>query len=762
MRALHCLYLLLVVGLSACARVEPARNAADLRRNLELAPGLEIYAPAGELLDRCRIVSSWGTEFDTNVLEVGATGDSSRARILLGTRKTPGMEALANRVGITLGQGGFGYRDRGYSESGDAAIFTLEDPERAGLPLTVFLGHDEAGLARILVDLTPCAAPGLRIFQQGRASWEAETDLQGEVEAATLVKLDDAYSGFSRGEMQYERRASRVNLAASTEVDAERFRIYSESVERVAQRVSSWFADSEELPELEVRVHSRVEDFVALHGEARQFAVNRVTGEVAVLMERDTADDSGAGIALGRALQLAGPASELWLEHGVSVDAAGAWWGRELGEWCAHLVSANGSLAVEQLTSPNAAAMQSQHRVRPLQAMLCRYLRFLHGAEGLRDVWAGKLEFSPRTEEFEAWLATELEGVEPLPTRIGKPSFMRGVCLLESETASHGSDVTTRSLSDLGRFGADTIALSTFMTLLREPSDFAPLRRRTAIRATCGDLALAATIAEAQRAELRVLLTPHWLSSVSGSWVGAQVRSSEEEWKHFFQQRATRLVDHFALLGELCEIDVLSLGSELAETSRTLVDEEHTEYAESKKWMREGWARNIQTARASFRGALTYCAAWPTEAGLVEFWKDLDFVSCSLYSEFLKSPSDLETPPGRQQILQATRSRVARMLEIAGGAGKPLLVGEFGLPSTSLAWRRPLSAQGEADAETHARILHSMISAFGEMRQESEALQGVFLWQWWTDPAADGDAGTGYTPQNKLAQRALRDVFSKL
>ena len=761
-------FLLILLGpvlgsVLGCSRVEPAQSAMDLRLNLGLAPGIEIFAPKGDLRDRCRLVASWGTDCAAEVLSAPAASDPGRARIVVGTRATPGLAGLAQNVGAEFSEGGFTWEGKLYSEAGDALIFTIEDPERPGLPLSVYLGNDEVLLARYITDLTPCAKPSVASYERGRLTVTAKTTLRGDVIDRSVRDRSRFYEKLSESLTRSLALECGVSLSTGESVDELQFDRYTEAAERSAKRVLDWLdAPGGSSQPISVRLYRRIEDFRELHGHPRQAVVGRVTGDVDVLFERDVPHDSGAGIALGIALTQVGPAQVEWLEHGLSVDSADAWWGQDLRTWTKHLVQLEGPLAVEQLVAPRADSMHSPHRVRPLQAMLCRYLRELHGSEGLLAVWVGDQEFAPLSDEFAAWLEKELAGVADLPSRIEGADFMRGVCLLESEDVLHGTDEEAHSLAEAVAHGVNSVSIVSYTRRLPERPRYASYSRGAGIDSVAGDVALAATIAEAHRTRLSVQLTPHYLTAPSGSWAGTEVRSSKDGWEQFFEQRSIRLVDHFALLGELCEVELLSLGSELTRTSSAKVDPQSQAAPPFAAWKLAGWQDTIRRARSSFRGALTYTSTWPQEAELIEFWEDLDYVTCTLYARFQKVPGAEGDSPDDATIIRSTKSRLKKMLELADGLGKPLLIGEMGMASTSSAWRRPRSAEGEVDLESQARFLRGMGAALVQVRQESKGLAGVFLWNWWTDSFAGGAEGAGYSPQNKPAGEVLRDVYSKL
>jgi hypothetical protein len=259
---------------------------------------------------------------------------------------------------------------------------------------------------------------------------------------------------------------------------------------------------------------------------------------------------------------------------------------------------------------------------------------------------------------------------------------------------------------------------------------------------------------------LKTLFAPQLLTSRSGTWAGWNMVQSEESMSSLFAQ-LERCAMHYALVAELCNADVLCLGTELGAATRTQFDDSNG-YVTPDYMRHNGarWQRVIAASRTAFRGALTYAGANLGEIKQIDFWPELDFVGLDVFRSLAVEPH----APVRPDDAQATalmRGTLQQGAEFARSLGKPLLITELGFPPTSEAWRAPDRAAGSIDLEEQRRLYECTAEALRRAQKSGAALAGICVWSWSTDPEAGGTPDRSFTSQHRPAANALAHLFGR-
>ena len=134
------------------------------------------------------------------------------------------------------------------------------------------------------------------------------------------------------------------------------------------------------------------------------------------------------------------------------------------------------------------------------------------------------------------------------------------------------------------------------------------------------------------------------------------------------------------------------------------------------------------------------------------FWDALDYVGLSGYYELAKEPgapvSALRAAwDGHRDAILAWRARSA--------PSKPLIFTELGYPSRRTAAVRPWQHTNEApvDTEEQRRCYEAFFGSWAKV----DALQGVFVYEWWGE---GGLSDADYTPKDKPAEGVVRRFFA--
>lgn len=136
----------------------------------------------------------------------------------------------------------------------------------------------------------------------------------------------------------------------------------------------------------------------------------------------------------------------------------------------------------------------------------------------------------------------------------------------------------------------------------------------------------------------------------------------------WFDRAYIPFIIKMAQLAQREKVDVFCIGSEYrASENKT-----------------SSWLRVIAAVRAVYKGKLTYIANHDSYE-TVKFWKQLDFISVSVYFRFVKSP--IGKPPNLAQtraLFDKRFDKLNRWRMRSGYGNKKVLVGEVGFQSKGL------------------------------------------------------------------------------
>lgn len=771
---------------SACSRraaVNDDSGAAALMRNLLCSPGVDVeFAPGpadSSVLDSLtRAAGRAGTAFDLEyrVVTPPASDAGRRARVVLGTSEDARTRALAGRLGLTLGtrdQGPFfQWRDLPFGDPRDGLIATFEDPERPGLPLTLYLANSTAVLPGYVGELEAGWRPWVRMFSAGELVLSGPLLRSGAVVASRLDRPVDR----QRTELQSfeELPANDLRIVGrwSRAIGRDAVMKYLAFAGQARARVAVWAEPKSSAPVLSLILYSEPEDLIAYATPNALSTWNPVGNAVHALCAPSLPHDGGAAIARASACAWLGEPAEPWLADGAGTDAALSWWNSYLERWVSWLHRGGLVPKLEEITDAHACERLSPHLVVPVRAALFRFLLETRGAAFVRDLWRGTARLSIDADlerAFQAhWTSIDMRYRESAAARrtaragaSTASAFSKGVAL-ESASADpergFGSRRCEQSLSEIRLLGANAIAVSSFCAAERDPPRLAGLGVEHGFAPLEGDVGLYAALSSAKYRGFTTLFSPHLLSAPGGSWNGAWVRGTKSAWEEFFTNYQ-RFVVHCALLCELAQVDVLSLGSDMPDIARGTAEGRRArpEEVEEKS---AGWKQVIAAARGAFAGRITYAASSVAEAQKIAFWGDLDAVGLELfYPPSLPGREEAQDPRGF--LLWNLTRDLEDIEKVAEAQGKPLLITQVGFTASGSGPRIPRNGPGSVDVDQQAEafaMLESALPAFAARRR----LQGVFVWRWSTDPGDRGVNARDYLFRQRPAALVVTRMFGGL
>ena len=405
------------------------------------------------------------------------------------------------------------------------------------------------------------------------------------------------------------------------------------------------------------------------------------------------------------------------VEVGVSTLCVPAWGKRGFEYWAARLHRAGRAPALVELFDLAWMDEVSPLLSEPIAGALVLYLVNRWGREGL----AGRLAaWRPDRGELESMEGEWMAFLDALLRS------HRGV--IEDDLSHAAARRSDASLERLAALGANGVAILPY-AFLSDPDRPAPIRPPTRPGSET-DGAVVHAVRTAQSLGLTVLLKPHiW---VRDSWPGEVRMASRADWDRFFEYYE-RWILHYALIAEIHDIPLLSVGVELS--AATLGREDR-------------WVELVQRVRAVYSGAVVYSANWGEEFEGLGFWNAFNYIGVDAYYPLSPNPeaSDRELREGAEAML-------GRIETVHRRYGVPVLLTEVGFASTRAAWTRPW--EGHRIQELSLRDQFRSYLAVLEALEGRAWVRGVFWWKWPSDPRRVERSPRGFKPLGKPVEALL-------
>jgi hypothetical protein len=738
---------------SVAAGSPAAQASYALQRGVQSAPAVEVHAEGKELRATVQrlaaIARASGAREVRLARDDAADGrtDPRTPRIVLGTATDPLARALAERIGVAFQNRGFSFLGREYALPGDALIATFEDPERAGLPLTLYVGVTPEGLADFVHNLEPRSTRAFSTWRRGELEREGTLALRA---AASRDARADQYEAQLSTDRQERRRVriesdQRVELRgfrieAPGRIDVERLSRYATVASQVRHQVLEWAgADpSAAPPELRLVAHDAPAEMRALLERVELSVDRHAARTVHVLLAPGLPDDGGAGVARETARAVLGEPALPWLLDAVGALHGAHYWGCEVSEWVAWLHEAGLALPVAELVDPTAALRYSPHRLRPQRALLLGKLLAARGAPYVRALWLGDgaealAGDAALQAECDALLAESRERLAPVLAA----RRARSLALREQWTALRGFVATGIGVQS-ARYGATACAddvrraralganafVFPFACWDRRADPAAPGQpEETWPFSDATDLEIAI---ELERAAGSVRwLAPQLLSSPNAGLAGEEVRTGPEQWNAYFDL-AGRVLEHYALLTELLGADGLFLGFELAQSTREPVGTRELANALAVRELRHArWRGLARAARRCTGAALGYGARCDGETAEFPVWDELDAVGELLFAP-LPTTRGVDPDTTRDELVAGLATQLSKLAEHARQFGKPAFA-LTGCPARERGWERRGARVGPVSQDAQQLWYEALARALAQLAP-ADRPSGLFLW----------------------------------
>jgi len=495
------------------------------------------------------------------------------------------------------------------------------------------------------------------------------------------------------------------------------------------------------IPRISFYLYSSFED-QALYSNQMEFsALDYAANQVHTVKEYQFKGDQLESEVRLIIRNLLGEPARVMLETGLYMQFVEQWHGADWREMAARIARTKKDLSLEKLFKPSFWERQSPLWRQPVAGALVAFLIEAQGKDSFLSAYQnGSLpDLSTLETAWETWLNRFAEAHPPQRKfmDLELPELLKGFNFSHEGYQvinGYGSQVAAQSLSELAQLGVNTVALNPF-GFSREAKKPARIRFSNSMGSE-NDASVVHALLAARELGFTILMKPHiW---IRGSWPGEIEMQTEEHWEQFFTNYE-QWIRHYAILSQLYESEIFSMGLEMAKVTTTH-EKQFVEMAERLKLL--------------YDGKLTYAANWYGEFDQLSFWDTFDYIGIDSYYPLSDDSSTTFT-----ELIDGAEEAADNISEVSRKFDKPVLVTEIGFTSTKSPWINP-HEYGRNDQPYH-RDQYLSYNAIHSAWQDEPWLKGIYWWKWPTEPEREGQWHSGYTPRHKPAVKIVEKWYAE-
>ena len=237
---------------------------------------------------------------------------------------------------------------------------------------------------------------------------------------------------------------------------------------------------------------------------------------------------------------------------------------------------------------------------------------------------------------------------------------------------------------------------------------------------------------------LKVMLKPHLWVSGQG-WAGDLQFEHQENLKKW-QDSYTEYILHFAIVAEQLNVEMISIGTEIRQLAKAYP---------------AFWENLILQIRNLYDGSLTYSANWDNYQN-ISFWKQLDFIGIDAYFPITESQT-----PSVEELISKSQSTKETLEAFSRKHLKKVIFTEYGFKSSDYCAAGHWKTETE-NKNTNFKGQANSYEALFKVYWKESWFVGGFAWKWfYKHDGAGGATDLKFTPQNKLAEKILKNQYYK-
>ena len=650
------------------------------------------------------------------------------------------MKELINQLPLKLDQGEFHIDEKVYDAESHAAVLSYyPNPLNVRMPLGIFISNNE----RLVWQLTK---ERITSFLRGNWNYEIllgaqrvllgnfsqkpsdrwEFDRQQRVSLPTTIKHQWKFGSFHFNSYHEELNHTTVDF-----LNKETQRVTTEIQKICNQPIGETNIKYFLYPSTEIKG--------LMTGNTNQSHLNIDRSEVHTAFE-DHFEERYVGKEIDLLInQSLGPSSHEVIRSGLAIYFTSQWQKQGYQYWAHHLIEGGNGLTVAQLMDPEQFNNTSSLIREALAGSLVDFLISRWGQDKFLENYKS---WSPDNTELNglnrAWwsMIKSTQDVKSVNTK-RELNYLQGFNFTHEGYRifnGYGSNLSRNSMEQLHQIGSNAVAIVPY-SWMRDPK--VPANFRFSSRAGAeNDEGILHAICEAQQRDFYTVLKPHvWISN---SWPGEVEMKSEEDWDKFFESYY-RWISHYALMAEMQQVDMLSIGVEFSKA--TLEKEDR-------------WAELIRKLRGIYSGNLIYAANWGEEFENISLWKHLDYIGLNCYY-----PLANKEIASQEVLVQGFKDILNKVQRVKSRFNKPVIFTEIGFRSIQSPWLQPHAEAGikEFSERDQAIAYEAVFKAL----HEHPSIQGILWWKWPTNHMEQLDGDRRFVPSGKKAEKIVEEWFGK-
>lgn len=244
---------------------------------------------------------------------------------------------------------------------------------------------------------------------------------------------------------------------------------------------------------------------------------------------------------------------------------------------------------------------------------------------------------------------------------------------------------------------------------------------------------------EFRKKGIKLMLKPQiWV--MQGEYTGHINMKNDKYWKKFEESYRVFILDYAKIAVDI-NADIFCIGVELEQFTTT-----RTKY----------WKSLITDIRKIYKGELTYAANWD-EYKRVTFWNKLDYIGVDAYFPLSESKT-----PTITELEKGWKPYKEDLFKAQYYYKKPILFTEYGYRSVDFSAKAPWDSNHNKTNKTNLLAQKNALQAIYNQFWGEPWFAGGFLWKWFPNSSKVGGSNDNrFTPQNKPAEKLLRELYSR-